>query len=230
MRRCCCLRSACHRVRSKPPPSATTAACAWIRRTFADDIGRMSRAIDRAFPEGARLSQPAGVFVLWVDLPRPFKVRALFQTALGRGICVAPGEVFSVAKHYSNCMKLSCGHPSDARIERVAVTLGEFANATISRKSLNVGTERNLEAENLLFRQIWYNRHWNLRGSIDRGKHKLVTKEEWDQAAPDRRSRAPAEDDGRHKSGLKRLRQPGRLRKRSAWKTWALGTTSSGVC
>jgi PIN domain len=41
-----------------------------------------------------------------------------------------------------------------------------------------------LEAENRLFRQIWYNRHWNLRLEIERGKHKLVTKEKWDRASP----------------------------------------------
>lgn len=39
-----------------------------------------------------------------------------------------------------------------------------------------------LEAEHKLFKQVWYNRHWNLRISIERGKHKIVTKEEWDKA------------------------------------------------
>jgi PIN domain len=39
------------------------------------------------------------------------------------------------------------------------------------------------EAENLLFRQVWYNRHWNLRVAIERGKHRLVTKQEWDKAS-----------------------------------------------
>jgi hypothetical protein len=45
------------------------------------------------------------------------------------------------------------------------------------------------EAENLLFRQIWYNRHWNLRVSIERRKHKLVTNEEWQKALPKRRQK-----------------------------------------
>lgn len=38
-----------------------------------------------------------------------------------------------------------------------------------------------VEAEHLLFRQVWYNRHSNLRIAIERGKHKLVTKEEWEK-------------------------------------------------
>lgn len=36
-----------------------------------------------------------------------------------------------------------------------------------------------MEAEHLLFRQIWYNRHWNPRTEIERGKRKLVTEAEW---------------------------------------------------
>lgn len=36
-----------------------------------------------------------------------------------------------------------------------------------------------MEAENLLFRQVWYNRHWNRRTEIERGKIKVVTEAEW---------------------------------------------------
>lgn len=46
-----------------------------------------------------------------------------------------------------------------------------------------------IEAENLLFRQIWYNRHWNLRIAIERGKHKVVTKAEWDKAPAKRQQK-----------------------------------------
>src|SRR4051812_21481998 len=52
----------------------------------------------------------------------------------------------------------------------------------ISRKPYEL-----LEAEHKLFKQVWYNRHWNLRISIERGKHKLVTREEWEKAPPKRR-------------------------------------------
>jgi len=38
-----------------------------------------------------------------------------------------------------------------------------------------------MEAENLLFRQVWYNRHWNVRSEIERGKHKVVTEDEWNK-------------------------------------------------
>jgi hypothetical protein len=36
-----------------------------------------------------------------------------------------------------------------------------------------------LEAEHLLFRQVWYNRHWNLRTSIEEGKHHVVPEKQY---------------------------------------------------
>jgi DNA-binding transcriptional MocR family regulator len=104
-----------------------------IRRAFADNIGRMSRAVDRSFPLSTRVTQPVGGFVLWLELPKPFKARTLFQAALDRGICFAPGDVFSASNRFSNCLRLSCGHPWDARIERAVETLGALAKEAIGR-------------------------------------------------------------------------------------------------
>jgi hypothetical protein len=36
-----------------------------------------------------------------------------------------------------------------------------------------------MEAEHLLFRQVWYNRHWNLRSEIERGEHHVVPEEKY---------------------------------------------------
>lgn len=46
-----------------------------------------------------------------------------------------------------------------------------------------------LDAEHTLFRQVWYNRHWNARVAIERGRDRLVTSEEWDKAKPKDRQR-----------------------------------------
>jgi predicted nucleic acid-binding protein len=46
-----------------------------------------------------------------------------------------------------------------------------------------------LEAEHLLYRQVWYNRHQNLRINIERGRDKVVTDEEWRAAKPVQRRR-----------------------------------------
>lgn len=39
-----------------------------------------------------------------------------------------------------------------------------------------------LEAENLLFRQIWYNRHWSLRTAIEDGRHRVVSEAEYSRS------------------------------------------------
>jgi len=100
-----------------------------IRRTFAENIDQMIRAIARSFPSGTKVSRPAGGFVLWVELPKPIDGRTLFDEALQHGICFAPGDVFSASGRYGHCLRLSCGHSWDRRIEAGVTTLGALASA-----------------------------------------------------------------------------------------------------
>ncbi|MGX1259836.1 PIN domain-containing protein [Sinorhizobium fredii] len=46
-----------------------------------------------------------------------------------------------------------------------------------------------IEAEHLLYRQVWYNRHENRRIDIERGREKVVSAEEWKAAKPRQRNR-----------------------------------------
>ena len=88
----------------------------------------MTRAITRSFPAATRVSRPAGGFVLWVELPPGIEARRLFGEALERGICFAPGDLFSATRRYTNCIRLSCGHIWDDRIEKSIETLGAMAS------------------------------------------------------------------------------------------------------
>jgi DNA-binding transcriptional MocR family regulator len=100
-----------------------------IRRVFAKNVDNMLRTIERTFPQGTRVSRPAGGFVLWLELPRPLRSRELFQEALDRGICFVPGEVFSASDRFANYLRLSCGHDWCRQIEWAIETLGEMACA-----------------------------------------------------------------------------------------------------
>ena len=104
-----------------------------VRRTFANNIDHMLRIIDQAFPEGTRVSRPAGGFVLWLEMPRPLRSRELLDAALGKGICFAPGDVFSAGGRHANCLRLSCGHTWHPRIEHGLRTLGALAAAARAR-------------------------------------------------------------------------------------------------
>lgn len=100
-----------------------------IRAAFADNVQRMQTAIADAFPEGTRVTRPAGGFVLWLELPNRMDTRKLFYRALDEGICFAPGDLFSATNHYAHCLRLSAGHLWSGRLERGIWKLGELAMA-----------------------------------------------------------------------------------------------------
>jgi DNA-binding transcriptional MocR family regulator len=105
-----------------------------VRRTFASTIDRMTRTIEYSFPKGTRVSRPAGGFVLWVELPDAIDSRVVFEKALGQGICFVPGDAFSATGRYRNCLRLSCGHGWDQRIEDALKTVGGIANGAQIRR------------------------------------------------------------------------------------------------
>jgi DNA-binding transcriptional MocR family regulator len=98
-----------------------------LRHVFADTLRRMLAVVEEAFPAGTKVSQPAGGFVLWLELPRRLDTRTLFAQALDKAICFAPGVVFSASGKYVHCLRLSGGYGWDARIENGLRVLGAMA-------------------------------------------------------------------------------------------------------
>jgi DNA-binding transcriptional MocR family regulator len=89
-----------------------------IRRTYAEQIQRVSHAIAESFPPETTITRPAGGFVLWVGLPPKVSALKLHERALLEKISIAPGPLFSAKQGFSNFIRLSCGHPWSSRIER----------------------------------------------------------------------------------------------------------------
>ncbi|GLH75256.1 GntR family transcriptional regulator [Bradyrhizobium sp. SSBR45G] len=103
-----------------------------IRKLFADNIDRMRRTVDRSFPNETRMTDPKGGFVLWLELPDRFDANALYTRALSERICFVPGGLFTASGGYRNCLRLSCSHDWDARIERSVERLGELAGEMLA--------------------------------------------------------------------------------------------------
>lgn len=101
------------------------------RQQYAGSVARMSRAVERYFPEGTRLTQPQGGFVLWVEFPGRVDAQLLCEQALAHGISVAPGPIFSATRKYRNCIRLNCAQPWDERLERAIARLGQLAAAML---------------------------------------------------------------------------------------------------
>src|SRR6185369_4418487 len=99
-----------------------------LRRIHARQISEMAQAVGRYFPEGTRVTNPAGGFVLWVEFPTYVDSLALYEQALKAGITIAPGPAFTVTQKYRNCIRLNAGYWSE-RVERAIETLGELAAA-----------------------------------------------------------------------------------------------------
>jgi DNA-binding transcriptional MocR family regulator len=100
-----------------------------VRAMLSANSQRVIDAITRHFPEGTRAARPSGGIVIWVELPSNVDGAELFRTALASKIGIAPGIVFSAKAEYRNYIRVSCGQPWSATIERAIEKLGRLAGA-----------------------------------------------------------------------------------------------------
>lgn len=103
-----------------------------LRRQLEENLIRLTRAIEASFPAETRVSRPAGGFALWVELPKGFDSRILFDAALENGICFAPGDVFSASRRFRNCLRLTAGSTWSDRIDKGVRRLGVLAHTQTS--------------------------------------------------------------------------------------------------
>lgn len=98
-----------------------------LREQFRLQLACVSASVARHFPEGTRLSRPAGGFVLWVELPQPLTGRALFEAGVKQGIVIAPGDIFTTQGLYQHCIRINAGLPWTEAIAQGLQQLGELA-------------------------------------------------------------------------------------------------------
>lgn len=98
-----------------------------LRQTLYANYLQYSEAISRYFPEGTRLSQPQGGLFLWVEFDPELDTLQLFKQAIRLGISIAPGQLFTREKQFSNCMRLNFGLPWNTQLEQALKTIGHLA-------------------------------------------------------------------------------------------------------
>jgi DNA-binding transcriptional MocR family regulator len=106
-----------------------------LRRSLAAQQRAALRALSKHFPAGYRVTQPAGGYFLWIELPRGTDALEVHRRALERGITVAPGPIFSPRRAYRNCLRLNCGHPWSRELDAAIATLGEIVRQACSRSA-----------------------------------------------------------------------------------------------
>ncbi|WP_036664917.1 PLP-dependent aminotransferase family protein [Paludibacterium yongneupense] len=100
-----------------------------LRRRYARQLDRVRGLIASRFPPGTRATQPAGGFLLWLELPERIDTLQLFHAALAEGIVIMPGVLYSSGARFRHCLRLSCCHELDARFMGAIGRLGELASA-----------------------------------------------------------------------------------------------------
>ncbi len=99
-----------------------------LRRACRDQLQATRRSVLKHFPAGTRCSEPAGGYVLWVQLPRGMDANRLYRDAIQEQISITPGPLFSSTGKFRNFLRLCAGQPFTLHIEQAIHRLGKLAS------------------------------------------------------------------------------------------------------
>jgi DNA-binding transcriptional MocR family regulator len=97
-----------------------------LRQALRDQQQKTLISIKRHFPAGVRVVVPDGGYFLWLELPKSADAMEIYRAALAARISVAPGPMFSARRAFHNCLRINCGHPFTADIDRAIAKLGKI--------------------------------------------------------------------------------------------------------
>jgi DNA-binding transcriptional MocR family regulator len=97
-----------------------------LRKALAFQQSAALRSLARHMPAGYRVTQPAGGYFLWLELPSAIDTLEVHRLALEQGISIAPGPIFSPRRELKNCLRINCGHPWTAQVDGAIATLGRI--------------------------------------------------------------------------------------------------------
>lgn len=106
-----------------------------LRSTVAGRLDEARDLIAEHFPEGTRVTDPQGGFILWIELPHRIDSLDLSQACLAEKIVIAPGKMFSATNHFRHCIRLGLGGRWDPTHRNALRRIGELANSLVSRAS-----------------------------------------------------------------------------------------------
>jgi DNA-binding transcriptional MocR family regulator len=104
-----------------------------LRNTIAQRVTRARQIIGASFPKGTSVTNPAGGFILWVELPEQVDALELFRACLDQHICIGPGPMFTATQRYRHCVRLGVGGRWGEADERALREVGRIATAMLQR-------------------------------------------------------------------------------------------------
>ena len=96
------------------------------RSTLAEQVEFVRQALAKYFPQGTRISRPAGGYMLWVEMPPRISAMKLYRAALKEHISILPGTIFSATGQFKNYIRLNCGVTWSDLHDRALSTLGHL--------------------------------------------------------------------------------------------------------
>lgn len=90
--------------------------------------------IERYFPEGTKVSDPEGGFLLWVEFPEHLDSVELKRLALAHDISIAPGVLFSASGKYRNCIRMNYSKKITEETEQAINTVGQLVKTLLGKK------------------------------------------------------------------------------------------------
>ncbi len=100
-----------------------------LRKAFKSQVDKARFMIARTFPEGTRISNPQGGFVLWIELPRGINCFDVYNLALEHHIGITPGMLFSATRKFRNYIRINCGSPWNEKNELAIEQLGHLISS-----------------------------------------------------------------------------------------------------
>ncbi|MCP4163846.1 MAG: PLP-dependent aminotransferase family protein [Deltaproteobacteria bacterium] len=97
-----------------------------LRNRLRNQMSIVTNTIAQCFPEGVKISVPAGGMSLWVQLSENINTFDLYKKAMEENISFLPGGLCSGTGKYNHCMRISCGLPFDEKLKQGLDTIGRI--------------------------------------------------------------------------------------------------------
>ena len=88
----------------------------------------MRGMIKRFFPEGTRISEPIGGYLLWVQLPDGVDALQIARQAMKQGVSVTPGKIFGNSPSFCQCIRINYSFAWTPEVEAAVKKLGTIVS------------------------------------------------------------------------------------------------------
>jgi DNA-binding transcriptional MocR family regulator len=126
-----------------------------LRATVASRVDEARGLIASYFPEGTRVTDPQGGFILWLELPHGVDSLELSRACLAENIVIAPGNMFSVTDHFRYCIRIGLGAGWGDAHRHALRRVGELASSMALEASPRASAAHPVHQDDPLPQAAW---------------------------------------------------------------------------